>query len=146
MAFDLRRWLFVALALALGYGAWRSYGAKGLLLALSMLSFWVLLHFTLLLRVLRQAAGRPLGMVPSVPALQARLKPGQPMSRVVQLSASLGRRTDAKASEDEHAIFEWTDPDGERLCCVFFRGRLTSITRLPPTGATQNGPPGPAQP
>ena len=40
----LRPYLFPALALALAFAAWRSYGWQGLILAVLMIIFWVLLQ------------------------------------------------------------------------------------------------------
>jgi hypothetical protein len=123
---SLRPWLFPTLFLALCYAAWRSYGWQGLLLATLMSSFWVLLHFTKLLRLLRAAAARPKGMVNDVPALQRQLRPGLPMHEVVRRTACLGERP-ADATTDE--VFDWQDEQGRRLRLHFRAGRLARIER-----------------
>jgi hypothetical protein len=138
-----RRFLFPALAAALGYAAWTQYGGRGLLLAALMLSFWVLLQFTQLMRLLRTAAARPLGHVTDALALQARLQRGMPMAHVVRFTRSLGQRLDTAPGDTE--CFEWGDEHGQVLRCHFVHGRLDrfelrGISADPPTR-----PPGPPQ-
>ena len=117
-----RRLLFPALAAALSYAAWTSYGWQGLTLALLMLSFWVLLHFTKLMRLLRTAATRPLGHVRDAAALHARLRRGMPMTDVVRLTLSLGERQSPPGEEPE--CFDWGDEGGRTVRCHFIQGRL----------------------
>jgi hypothetical protein len=117
-----RRFLFPALAAALGYAAWTQYGGKGLLLAVLMLSFWVLLQFTQLMRLLRTAAARPLGHVSDARALHARLQRGMPMAHVVRLTRSLGQRIEGTPGDAE--CFEWGDEQGHVLRAYFVHGRL----------------------
>jgi hypothetical protein len=121
-----RRFLFPALAAALGYAAWTQYGGKGLLLAVLMLSFWVLLQFTQLMRLLRTAATRPLGHVSDAPALRARLQRGMPMAHVVRLTRSLGQRIDTGTDPGPGGAecFEWGDEQGHVLRAHFVHGRL----------------------
>lgn len=124
----LRSLLFPALVLALCYAGWKSYGWQGLLLAVLMSSFWVLLHFTKLMRLLRAAANRPLGAVDDVRALQGRLKPGMPMHEVVRQAACLGKRQEGP-SEEATEDFVWHDPQGRTLHLRFDHGRLRRIER-----------------
>ncbi|HEX5737054.1 MAG TPA: glycerate kinase, partial [Hydrogenophaga sp.] len=121
----LRPFLFPALALAITYVAWQSYGAKGLLLALLMISFWVLLHFTKLMRLLRAAAKRPMGHVRNARVLHENLKKGMPLVEVVRRTQSLGLRH----SDPEHdpEVLEWADEKGDAVICTFVRGRLQSF-------------------
>lgn len=56
--------LGVALAVAaLGLG-YTSYGWRGVVLAVTVVVFWLLLQFSQALRVLREAGARPVGTVP----------------------------------------------------------------------------------
>lgn len=123
----LRPWLFPTLVLALCYAAWRSYGWQGLVLAMLMSSFWVLLHFTKLMRLLRAAAARPKGIVADIPALQRHLRPGMPMHEVVRRTACLGERP-ADATTDE--VFDWRDAQGRALRLHFEAGRLARMSRV----------------
>jgi hypothetical protein len=127
------RWrglLFPALALALMFGAWRSYGGQGLLLATLMISFWVLLHFTQLLRVLRIAANRPMGQVADLTPLLRRLRLGQSLSDVVRLTRSLGLRVNAP--EEAVNVLSWSDEAGHTLIATFVHGRLSAFEHRPP--------------
>jgi hypothetical protein len=118
----LRALLFPALALALSYAAWRSYGAQGLLLAVLMLSFWLLLHFTKLMRLLRTVAARPMGRVSDAAALQTRLKRGMAMVDVIRLTLSLGQLRTPPDTEPEQRA--WADDAGQALVATFEHGRL----------------------
>lgn len=131
--FTWRSWLFPALALTLILAAWRSYGWQGVLLATLMLSFWVLLHFSKILRLLRTAATRPLGHCRDCRALARALKRGMPLYRVVQFTHALGLRQDsADAAVDR---FVWHDPQDWQLEVVLWHGRVSEWTLLPPAEA-----------
>jgi hypothetical protein len=121
LPYRVRRPLFAALALALGYAAWNQYGAKGLLLATLMMSFWGLLQFTQLMRLLQTAAQRPLGHVSDAQALHAQLRRDMPLTQVVRLTHSLGRRIEWLDTGD---CFEWRDEQGGVVRGHFVRGRL----------------------
>jgi len=132
----LRALLFPALALALCAAAWRSYGWQGLVLAALMISFWVLLHFTKLMRLLRAAAARPMGAVVDVPALQNRLRLGMPLHEVIRLTGCLGDRLDGAPGEPGSGAtvgvqeqFAWSDAQGRCLRLGFAHGRLSHIER-----------------
>ena len=127
------RWrslLFPALALALMFGAWRSYGGQGLLLATLMISFWVLLHFTQLMRVLRIAASRPMGQVADLAPVLRRLRVGQSLSDVVRLTRSLGLRVNPP--EASVNVLLWSDEAGHTLTATFDHGRLSAFEHRPP--------------
>jgi hypothetical protein len=127
------RWrglLFPALALALMFGAWRSYGGQGVLLAALMISFWVLLHFTQLMRVLRIAASRPMGQVADLAPVLRRLRLGQSLSDVVRLTRSLGLPVDA--NDDTRQVLSWSDEAGHTLTATFVHGRLSTFEHRPP--------------
>jgi hypothetical protein len=121
----LRTLLFPILALALSYAAWRSYGAQGLVLSMLMLIFWLLLHFTKLMRLLRKVAARPMGRVSNAEALRARLKPGMAMVEVIRLTLSLGELRTPPDTEPEER--HWADDTGQAVVCRFEHGRLVSF-------------------
>ena len=60
-------------ALAAGYVG---YGWPGVVLALTVVVFWLLLQFSRALRTLRNAASGPVGQVASAVMLHSRLKAG----------------------------------------------------------------------
>lgn len=108
------QWTLPAAALALG--GWL-YGWRGLVLALTMIVFWLLLQWSRALRTLRGAATRPIGSVASAVMLHARLKRGMPMAEVLKLTQSLGR---AVGSES----YLWQDGGGDAVRADFRAGRL----------------------
>ena len=130
-AYRLRTWLFPAMAAALAYAAWRSYSWPGLILALLMLSFWLLLHFTKLMRLLRTVANRPLGRVRDVGAMAKRLKPGMPLVDVMRLTLSIGALRSAPDTDSE--LRTWSDDAGRTAICHFEQGRLVSFRVEPST-------------
>lgn len=109
-------WSLAAAAVVLGY---LKYGWPGLLLALSIVVFWLLLQFSRSLRVLRMAAGRPVGHVDSAVMLHSRLSAGLPLSKVLPLTRSLGR----KVSETPE-VWSWADDSGAEVRLRFEQGRL----------------------
>lgn len=128
-----RSLLFPALALALLFGAWRSYGGQGVLLATLMISFWVLLHFTQLMRVLRVAASRPMGQVADLAPVLSRLRVGQSLSDVVRLTRSLGLPVNAE--DEPTTVLSWSDELGHTLIATFTQGRLSAFEHHPPPSA-----------
>ena len=66
-----KRILTLAIAAALGAGAWRAGGWAGLALAASALVLWFLLYYTRLIQVMKRAADRPIGYVGSAVMLNA---------------------------------------------------------------------------
>jgi hypothetical protein len=134
----LRPFLFPALALALAFAAWRSYGWQGLILAVLMMVFWVLLHLTKLMRLLQAAAERPVGKVRDAWGLNKRLRRGKSLADVMRLTHSLGERHTEAGQDPE--IMSWTDERGHRVRCTFVKGRLQSFElQLAGTEATEEG-------
>ena len=118
-------WALAAAALAAG---WYGYGVRGVAMAVSVIAFWLLLQFTRLMRLMRDAGQSPLGRVPSAVMLHAKLHAGMTMARVVALTQSLGRRTD-ESSE----VYTWADDGGASVDVTFANGRCASwvLTRAP---------------
>jgi hypothetical protein len=108
-------WALAVAALAAGF---LGYGWRGLVLALSVIVFWLLLQFSRTLRVLRNAAGSPVGHVASAVTLQSKLQVGAPLSAVIGLARSLGRKV-----RDEPQTFAWRDAGGVEVEVEFERGR-----------------------
>ena len=111
-------WALAALALAAGY---LGYGWRGVLLALTVIAFWLLLQFSRALRVMRLAAQAPVGHVPSAVMLHSQLHPGMQMMNVVKLTRSLGRK-----QRDEPETFAWRDESGAEVEVEFAGGRCRS--------------------
>jgi len=113
-------WGLALLALVLGQAL---YGWQGLLFALSVVVFWLLLSFSRLMRVMRQAGAAPVGQVASVVMLQSRLQRGMRLIDVLRLTGSLGERQRAPHGVDEER-WCWRDPGGAEITLVMRRGRL----------------------
>ena len=108
-------WSLAAAALVAGY---MSYGWRGVVLALSVVVFWLLLQFSRALRVMRLAAAAPVGHVPSAVMLHARLSTGLRLMDIVKLTRSLGRKV-----RDEPETFAWRDESGAEVEIEFDDGR-----------------------
>lgn len=111
-------WVLAAAGLAVG---WVSWGWQGLVLAATLVVFWLVLQFNRTLRVLRRAGAAPLGHVDSAVMLNARLRQGLPLAAVLVLAGSLGRKV-----ADDPETYEWRDPGGASLRLVLRRGRSQS--------------------
>jgi len=113
-------WGLAALAVALGY--W-FFGWRGVALATSGMVFWLLLQFSRTMRVMRTAAGSPIGTVPSAVMLHARLQLGMPLMKILLLTRSLGEKR-----ADDPETFRWTDGAGDSVTVVLLDGRCTAWT------------------
>ena len=136
-------WALAAAAIAVGM---LTYGWRGLVLALTVIVFWLLLLFSRSLRVMRSAASRPVGHVDSAVMLNAKLEAGLTMLQVIVLTKSLGQRAEAAAggaagSDPEH--WRWTDPGGASVTTTLRSGRLEhwALQRPPePQAVPAQGP------
>ena len=113
-------WTLAAAALAVG---WLSYGWRGVVLALTVIVFWLLLQFSRTLRLLRSAGQAPLGHVDSALMLQSRLRAGMRLPAVIGLTRSLGRKV-----HEEPETFAWRDTGGDEVEIEFIGGRCTRWT------------------
>ncbi len=111
-------WGLAAAALAVGYA---SYGWPGVVLALSVVVFWLLLQFSRALRALRQASGRPVGQVPNAVMLHAKLRSGLRLPQVLALTRSLGQRV-AETPE----TWAWRDEGGDEVQVELHDGCVTA--------------------
>ena len=118
-----KRILTLAIAAALGAGAWRAGGWAGLALAASALVLWFLLYYTRLLTVMKRASNRPIGHIGSAVMLNAKLRPRLPLLHVLALTQSLGERLSAAEAQPE--VYRWSDPGQSRVIAEFEGGRLT---------------------
>ena len=108
-------WALAVAAVAVGYAG---YGWRGVLLAVTVIVFWLLLQFSRALRVMRLAAQAPVGQVPSAVMLHAKLQPGMPLMAIIKLTRSLGRKV-----RDEPETFAWRDESGAEVEVEFDHGR-----------------------
>jgi hypothetical protein len=113
-------WLLAVLAIAAGYVG---YGWPGVVLAITVLVFWLLLQFSRALRVMRNAAGQPVGSVANAVMLNARLQTGMRLPQVIALTHSLGRRSAESTAASES--FVWQDEGGDAVQVLFEHGHVT---------------------
>lgn len=111
-------WLLAAAALVVG---WWSYGWRGLVLAATVFVFWLLLQFSRAMRVLRNAASAPVGMVPNAVMFHAKLREGMPLADVIRAAGSLGRKT-----REQPETFTWSDAGDVRVEVEFGAGRASA--------------------
>jgi uncharacterized protein (DUF58 family) len=129
-------WALAVAAVAVGY---MSYGWPGVVLAISVVVFWLLLQFSRALRVMREAGGRPVGRVANAVMLHARLRTGLRLMDVLKLTRSLG----TVVTQDPE-VFRWEDDAGDRVEITLQAGLVTGWTlqRAEPAGGSGTGEPG----
>ena len=113
-------WALAALAVAIGYVQW---SWPGVVLAITMIVFWLLLQFSRALRVLRNAGQAPVGQVPNAVMLHTKLQHGQRLPQILVFTKSLGTKV-----ADDPEIFEWRDAGGDAVRVVLRKGRLERWT------------------
>lgn len=139
-------WALAAAAVAVGY---MGYGWPGVLLALTVVVFWLLLQFSRALRVMRAAAQRPIGSIGSVAKsalmLQSKLQRGMRLAQLMRLTGSFGVAVAQPASSaPDTEVFAWTDAGGDTLQATLTAGQVATweLLRAKPTtaGATVDAP------
>lgn len=118
-------WALAVLALVAGYVG---YGWRGLVLALTVVVFWMLLQFSRALRAMRDAAGRPVGRVDSAVMLHASMRTGMRLVDIMKLTRSLGQ-----ALSQDPEVYVWTDYGGDSVR-VELRGGQVSVWALQRAG------------
>lgn len=133
-------WGLAVIAVAVGYAG---YGWPGVVLAVTVIVFWLLLQFSRALRVMRQAAARPIGAIDNAVMLHARLRPGLRLLDILPLTRSLGQKV-----ADDPETFVWTDAGGDRVRVQLRGGRTTAVmlerAATDPGAATPADGPAPA--
>ena len=122
----MNAWLGWGLAFAALLAGGFGYGWRGVALAFTAVVFWLLLQFSRSVRVMRHAAGSPVGSVPSAVMLHSKLQAGSTMLKIVTLTRSLGRRV-----REAPETWAWADASGAEVQVVFERGRCAhwALTR-----------------
>jgi hypothetical protein len=111
-------WTLAAIAVAVGF--WQ-YGWKGVVLAVTVIVFWLLLQFSRALRAMRDAGGRPVGTIDSAVMLNAKLKRGMTLMQVITITRSLGRQV----GQDPER-WRWVDPGGVSVTLTMAGAKLAS--------------------
>jgi hypothetical protein len=138
-----------ALALAAVVVGWLQWRWQGVVLAITVIVFWLLLQFSRALRVMRQAGGAPVGHVDSAVMLHSRLRRGMRLMEIIPLTRSLGQRLEEPGGTPDSASerFLWTDTSGASVQVELSGGRLRAWTLQRPASdeavsATATPPPG----
>ena len=111
-------WGLAAAGVAVG---WIQWGWQGVVLAVTIIVFWLLLQFSRAVRVMRTAAGSPVGHVDSAVMLHAKLHPGMRLLDILPLTRSLGERV-----RENPETFVWRDPSGVSVEVELQDGRCTT--------------------
>ncbi|MCY7370817.1 MAG: glycerate kinase [Polaromonas sp.] len=135
---NFQRILIPVAGVAVVLMAYRFYGWLGVVGSVGVLVFWLLLHFTRLLHILKRAANRPIGHVDSAVMLNAKLKPGMTLMHVVAMTRSLGVLQSPKAAQPE--IYRWTDGSDSHLTCIFASGKLAEHAMVRPAPQAAQAP------
>ena len=130
-------WALAVVGTALGYHFW---GWRGVVLAVSVVVFWLLLQFTRALRVLRSAGQAPVGHVESAVMLQARLHEGMRLMQILPLTRSIGQKV-----ADDPETYLWTDASGASVRVELRDGRCVGWTLQRPETAGDATAGGPAE-
>jgi hypothetical protein len=133
-------WVMAVAAVVVG---WFSYGWQGVVMAVTVTVFWLLLQFSRAMRLMRQAGQAPVGSVRSAVMLHARLRTALTMMQVVGMTKSLGRKVEGAAGDDS---WQWFDEGGVGVTLHFTRGRLArwTLDRPPSDEAPADVAPGPS--
>jgi hypothetical protein len=126
-------WAVGALLMAMSY---QRFGWPGVALVVGGIVFWMLLHFTRMMTVLKRAANAPMGHVASAVMLNAKLKPGVTLLHVTAMTKSLGLLQSEKGTQPE--IYRWTDTSGSHVTCTFVGGKLSTYVLWRPEMAEAN--------
>jgi len=131
-------WTLALVALVLG---WLQWGWQGVILALSVIVFWLLLQFSRVMRVMRQASGAPVGHVDSAVMLNAKLRSGMRLIDIIPLTRSLGQAGNPEGLQDAQPleVFTWTDAAGVAVRVELRAGRLQRWELQRPTEPAQPG-------
>ncbi len=123
-------WMAWALAVAAVVVGYVGYGWSGVVLAITVVVFWLLLQFSRALRVMRAAAGSPVGRVPSAVMLQSKLHAGMTLVQVMKLTGSLGQVRAVVAGstkpEGSEEVFAWRDESGDEVVVELRGGKLSA--------------------
>ena len=114
-------WTLAVVATAL---AWYQYGWQGVILAISVIVFWLLLQFSRAIRAMKNAGGAPIGHVGSAVMLNSRLKAGMTLLQIIGLTKSLGQRVGDEGVEPERWV--WADDGGVSVTLALQGGKLVS--------------------
>ena len=109
------------------------YGWAGVAGVAGVGLFWMLLHFSRMMQVLKRATYRPIGYVDNAVMFNAKLQKGATLLHVIEMTRALGALQSPKDTQPE--VFRWTDNSQSHVTCTFADGKLTQhvLQRPAPT-------------
>ncbi len=119
----MNTWIGSALAVAAFVAGGLLWGWKGVILALTVVVFWLLLQFGRLMRIMRTASEAPVGQIDSAVMLNSKLQVGMKLIDLLPISRSLGRKL-----TDSPETYGWIDAGGVQVEIVLNKGRVVSWT------------------
>jgi hypothetical protein len=123
-------WMAWGLAVAAVAAGYVGYGWPGVVLAITVVVFWLLLQFSRALRVMKAAAGRPVGHVTSAVMLQSKLHKGMTLAQVMKLTGSFGQARAVPPADtplgSAREIFGWLDEGGDEVEVELRAGKVTA--------------------
>jgi hypothetical protein len=120
-------WGLAVVAVAAG---WQAYGWQGVVMAVSLIVFWLLLRFSRAMRAMKNAAAAPKGHVGSAVMVNAKLRAGMTLMQVITLTQSLGERV-----SETPETWAWADDGDSRVTLVFEGAKLKSWQLTRPESA-----------
>ena len=123
----MNTWIGIGLALIALLGGGFLYGWQGVMLALTVVVFWLLLQFSRLMRVMKAASEGPVGHVDSAVMLNAKLRSGMKLVEVLPLTRSLGQKV-----REQPETYGWTDAGGARVELQMEKGTVSSWQLIRP--------------
>ena len=118
----LMKYVPLLIGLALIVFSYQRLGWQGVLVVTGGIVMWALLHITRTMKVMQNAADRPIGYVGSAVMLNAKLKPGMTLLHVIAMTKALGALQSPKDTQPE--VFRWTDGTHSHVTCDFAEGKL----------------------
>ncbi len=119
-------WALAVVAVAAGY---IGYGWPGVLLAVSVVVFWLLLQFSRAMRLMRMAAQQPIGSVKSALMLHTRMQSGLRLADVMKMTGSFGavvKPNAAGGAAPDTETYTWADDGGDTLQVTLRAGKVSS--------------------
>lgn len=133
-------WALAILALVVG---WVMYRWPGVVMALTIIVFWLLLQFGRAMRVMANAGRAPVGAIPNAVMVHSRLREGMTMLELLQVTRALGEPV---AGEPD--TWRWTDRGGDTVTVALPGGRLQTwhLKRNDSSSGAQENGTAPASP
>nr|WP_316642395.1 hypothetical protein [uncultured Roseateles sp.] len=119
----MNTWIGWSLAIAAVVAGWFAWGWQGVVLAVSLVAFWLLLQFSRVMRLLQKAGNAPKGKVASAVMLHTKLREGMKLMDVIAIARSLGLRV-----SDTPEVWRWEDEGGVSVELEFAGGRCVRHT------------------